>query len=257
MTLAAQDIHVALGGRPILKGASLALAPGEIVAIAGANGAGKSTLLRALAGLRTPDAGTVSLDGRALAGLERGTLAREIAYLPQDRVVHWPVTVRTLVGLGRLPHRAISAAESAADRDAITSAMAATDVAGFAGRPVTELSGGERARVLLARALAQEARFLIADEPAAGLDPQHELQLFAHLVRLAEMGKGVAVALHDLSLALRFCHRVALLKDGKVMADGPAGDVVTESNLAAAYGIRATLGRVDGLPVVLPVAPLT
>jgi iron complex transport system ATP-binding protein len=256
LSLAARDVHLALSGRPALDGASLAVGPGEIVAVVGPNGAGKSTLLRVLAGLAVPDAGSVTLDERSVAGWDRRALGRTIAYLPQDRTVHWPVSVRTLVGLGRLPHHARSAADAALDVAAIERAMLAADVAAFADRPVTELSGGERARVLLARALAQEARFLLADEPAAGLDPAHALRLFAHLGRLAGEGKGVAVALHDLSLALRFCHRVALVKDGRVMAYGPPGAVVTETNLAAAYGIAATLSRVNGLPVVVPVSPL-
>lgn len=257
MTLEAHDIRVSLASRTILNRASLTLKPGEIVAVAGPNGAGKSTLLRVLAGLRRPDYGTVTLDGHPLAASSPRDLARAIAYLPQERTVHWPVTVRTLVGLGRLPHRTSVAAEGAADRAAIEAAMAATDVTLFADRPVNELSGGERARVLLARALAQEARYLIADEPAAGLDPAHGLHLFQHLVRLAADGKGIAVALHDLSLAIRFCHRVALVKGGEVMASGTPSDVMTERNLAAAYGIRAALGRVEGLPVVLPVSPLS
>lgn len=256
MTLAARDIHVTLNSRAILRGASLTLTPGEIVAVAGPNGAGKSTLLRVLTGLRPPDAGQVTLDDLALSTLSQTELARAIAHLPQERTVHWPVSVRMLVGLGRLPHRTGFAAESAHDRAAIAAAMTATDVAQFSDRPVNELSGGERARVLLARALAQEARYLVADEPAAGLDPAHALNLFQHLARLAGEGKGIAVALHDLSLALRFCHRVALVKGGEVMAEGPPGDVMTEGNLAMAYGIRAALGRVDGLPVVLPVSPL-
>lgn len=256
MTLAARDVRVDLSGQKILHGVSISIAPGEIVAIAGANGAGKSTLLRTMAGLKRPREGVVEVDGRPLDALDRRTLAREIAYLPQDRTVHWPVTVEMAVGLGRLPHRNASAAEGDTDRMAIASAMTAMDVERFAKRSITELSGGERARVLLARALAQEARFLLADEPAAGLDPAHGLLLFAHLARLAAEGKGVAVALHDLSFALRFATRVALLKDGRVMADGSPGDIVTEENLAAVYGIRATLGRIGGLPFVLPVEPL-
>ncbi len=256
MSLEAKNIHVELGGRSVLDEASLEIKKGEIVAVAGANGAGKSTLLRAMAGLRAPKEGTVAIEGRDIRLLDRRALAREIAYLPQDRIVHWPVSVRTLVGLGRLPHRAPSAAESEKDCTAINAAMSAMDIDRFATRATTELSGGERARVLLARALAQEARFLIADEPASGLDPAHGLQLFQHFVRLARAGKGIAVALHDLSLAVRFCDRVALLKDGKVMVCGAPSDVVTEPHLAAAYGIRATIGHIDDLPVVLPVAPL-
>ena len=256
MTLEANGIHVELGGRTVLDNASLDIKRGEIVAVAGANGAGKSTLLRAMAGLRPPKSGAVAIDDGNIRFLDRRALARKIAYLPQDRIIHWPVTVRTRVGLGRLPHRAPSAAESEKDCAAIDAAMQAMDIDHFAARTTTELSGGERARVLLARALAQEACFLIADEPASGLDPAHGLQLFQHFVRLAKAGKGVIVALHDLSLAVRFCNRVALLKDGKVMVCGPPGDVVTEAHLAAAYGIRATIGHIDELPVVLPVAPL-
>lgn len=257
MTLAARNISVALSGRRVLNGVMLSAHPGEILAIAGPNGAGKSTLLRALAGLLVPEAGAIEIDGAPVGALEPRELARAVAYLPQDRVVHWSVSVRTLVGLGRLPHRPPSAAESDADREAILAAMKAMDIDRFAGRPVTRLSGGERGRVLLARALAQEARFLIADEPAAGLDPAHGLLLFGHFVRLAAEGKGIVVALHDLSLALRFCHRLALVKDGEVMAVGAPGDIVTEDNLARAYGISARLGSIDGLPVVLPVSPLS
>ena len=256
-TLTATNVLVRLGGRAVLDGVSVRANAGELLAVAGPNGAGKSTLLRALTGLAAPLAGRVELNGTALANFDRRALGREIAYLPQERIVHWPVTVSTVVGFGRLPHRASPAAESEADTRAISDAMAAMDVAQFAHRSIAELSGGERARVLVARALAQGARFLIADEPTAGLDPAHALALFDHFRRLAKSGHGVAVALHDLSFAARFADRLVLLKDGHVVADGAPRDVLTVANLATTYGVRATIGEIEGLPVVLAHSPLT
>jgi iron complex transport system ATP-binding protein len=213
-TLSARGVGVRLGGRRVLQGIELSVAPGEIVAVIGANGAGKSTLLKAVSGLIAPAEGVVTLGGVALAEIDARTLGREIAYLPQERAVHWPLTVRRLVLLGRLPFRARVAGPSVDDARAVDEAMAAMDVSQFADRPVTELSGGERARVLLARALAQRPRFLVADEPTTGLDPAHGLTLFAQFVRMAAEGRAVVVALHDLSLAARYCHRVLLLKAG-------------------------------------------
>ncbi len=167
--LEARGVSVDLAGRRVLEDVSLSVTPGEIVAVIGANGAGKSTLLKVLAGLMPPCAGSVVVAGRALASIDRRTLGQSIAYLPQERTVHWPLTVRRLVALGRLPFRAPMAGPSADDRAAVDEAMAAMDVTAFAERAVTELSGGERARVLLARALAQRPRFLVADEPTTGL----------------------------------------------------------------------------------------
>jgi iron complex transport system ATP-binding protein len=255
-TLTAQGVGVRLGGRRVLQGIELAVAPGEIVAVIGANGAGKSTLLKAMSGLIAPAEGVVTLGGLALAGIDARTLGREIAYLPQERAVHWPLTVRRLVALGRLPFRARVAGPSADDARAVDEAMAAMDVSQFADRPVTELSGGERARVLLARALAQRPRFLVADEPTTGLDPAHGLTLFAQFVRMAAEGRAVVVALHDLSLAARYCHRVLLLKAGSMLALGTARAVLTPQHLAQAYGVRATVGEIEGRPVVLPIEPL-
>jgi iron complex transport system ATP-binding protein len=254
--LEAKGVGVWLGGRRVLTDVSLTVSPGEIVAVIGANGAGKSTLLKALAGLIAPGAGAVTIGERALAGLDRRALGQTIAYLPQDRTVHWPLTVRRLVALGRLPFRAAIAGPSADDRDAVADAMAAMDVTAFADRSVTELSGGERARVLLARALAQRPRFLVADEPTTGLDPAHGLTLFAQFVRMAALQRAVIVALHDLSLAARYCHRVLLLKDGAALAEGTPRDVLTPERLAQAYGVRATVAQIDGRTVVLPIEPL-
>ena len=256
--LEARGVSVELGGRPVLDRVDLVVAPGELVAIVGPNGAGKSTLLRALAGLVPPDAGTVQLAGRAVAALDASARARAVAYLPQDRIVHWPLAVEAVVELGRLPHRGL--ADPVRDRLAVTEALRAMDVAAFAGRPVTALSGGERARVLLARALAQEAPILLADEPTAGLDPAHALALFEHFARLARDGRGVAVALHDLSLAARYCSRVLMLKAGRAVASGTPREVLTPESLASAYGIHATLDDIGGIPVVVAreaLSPLT
>ncbi len=254
--LEARGVGVRLGDRRVVDDVSLTVRPGEIVAVIGANGAGKSTLLKALAGLIAPCAGVVAVGGRPLGDLDRRALGRAIAYLPQERAVHWPLTVRRLVALGRLPFRDRIAGPSVDDRDAVEEAMAAMDVAAFAERTVTELSGGERARVLLARALAQRPRFLVADEPTTGLDPAHGLTLFAQFLRMSALQRAVIVALHDLSLAARYCHRVLLLKDGAALALGTPRDVLTPELLAQAYGVRATVAEIEGRPVVLPIEPL-
>jgi iron complex transport system ATP-binding protein len=252
MKVEARDLGVALGGRQVLRGIDFSAPAGRLTAVIGPNGAGKTTLLRALAGLLAPAAGEVALDGRPLAGWERGERARSLAYLPQERIVHWGLAVRVVVALGRLPHQPPGAGESAADRAAIDAALATMDIAHLARRSVLELSGGERARVLMARALAQEPRVLLADEPAAGLDPSHQIGLFQHLAAFARPGRAVIVALHDLSLAARFCHGIALVHEGRTFAAGTPQEVLTEAHLAAVYGIAAHLRTIDGVPVVLP-----
>lgn len=256
MTLAAHSASVKLGGRVVLNGITAEIKPGEFVAVVGANGAGKSTLLRLMAGLVTPQSGHVTLEGARLDSFERRDLAKRIAYLPQDRIVHWALAASRVVALGRLPHRSFAAGESAKDQAAITAAMQRMDVMQFSDRSVATLSGGERARVLVARALAQQAQYLIADEPAAGLDPAHSLALFQEFARLAADGHAIMTALHDLSLAMRYATRVILLNDGMCLSDGPPTTVLTKDNLAAAFSIDAIVTEVDGIPVVLPHAPL-
>ena len=252
MRLTADGLCVRLKARAVLDRLNLVADRGELTAVIGPNGAGKTTLLRALAGLIPVAAGRALLDDRALSEWPRARLARTLAYLPQERIVHWALSTRSIVALGRLPHQPPGARESADDRRAIESAIAAMDIAALAARPVLELSGGEKARVLLARALAQEANVIIADEPAAGLDPAHQLQLFDHLRAFVASGRTALVALHDLSLAARFCHKLVLLKAGRAIAAGAPAEVLTFAHLAAAYGIRAQYRIIDGVPTVLP-----
>jgi len=251
MKVEVRGLRVALGAREALSGLDFSAHAGEMTAVIGPNGAGKTTLLRAVAGLLRPTAGTAAVDGRTVADWQPQALARALAYLPQERVVHWALSARAIVALGRLPHQPMGAGESAADTAAIAAALAAMDAAHLAERPVLEMSGGERARILVARALAQQPRVLLADEPATGLDPAHQLTLFRHFTTLAGSGCTIVVALHDLSLAARFCHRIVLMHQGRTVASGSPEDVLTSEHLAAVYGIRARYATLDGVPIVL------
>lgn len=252
MSLAAQGITVRLGAREALRNFTVSVKAGELVAVVGANGAGKSTALRALAGLLTPVSGSVTLNGKELAHFDRAELGRAIAYLPQDRTVHWGLSVRNVVALGRLPHKSFTSGLGAKDDAAVQAAMERMDVLHLEHRSIAHLSGGERTRVLLARALAQETNVLIADEPAAGLDPAHALTLFEDLKSLVNDGKAVITALHDLAYAARYATRVLLFRDGNCICDGPSDQVLSSGNLAEAFGIDATVSQVDGIPVFLP-----
>jgi iron complex transport system ATP-binding protein len=256
MSLRGVGIGVALRGRTVLEAVTIGLVEGRITGLIGHNGAGKSTLLRTLAGLIAPEKGRVELDGADIARMDRRMLGRRIAYLPQERLVHWGISVRAVAALGRLPHTSAMAGLGDADRAAIDSALAAMDLSEIAERPVDELSGGERARALFARALAQDAPIILADEPTAGLDPAHALELFAVLRRLAADGRTVAVALHDLSMAARFCHDIVLLEHGRLVAAGPAGEVLSAERMSRAFGVHLRFGQFDNIPIVVPIAPL-
>jgi len=238
--LAADDLAVTLGGRAILGGVSLAFRPGEVTAIVGPNGAGKSTLLTALVGLIRPTAGRSRLDGQDVLALPPRERARRIGFLPQSPEIAWGLEVETLVGLGRTPWSGATGL-SAADRQAVARALAATAMTDFAHRDVTTLSGGERARALIARVLAGEPRWLVADEPLAGLDPGHQLDaadLFRAFVT-EDSGRGAILTLHDLAMAARIADRVVVLTDGAVIADGAPADALTPDILAWAYGVEA------------------
>lgn len=251
VTLSAHGVGVTLAGRRVLRDVDAAFAGGALVGILGPNGAGKSTLVRALLGL-VPTTGEVRVDGAPIAILTRARVARTIAYLPQGQTLHWPLSVERLVALGRQPHLAPMSRIGAADRTAITCAMATAEITDLAGRTATELSGGERARVLLARALAVDAPALIADEPLANLDPAHQLQGMGILRAQADAGVLVLAVLHDLGLAARFCDRLLLLDGGLVIADGAPAEVLTPERLRDVYGVDAFFGEADGKRLVVP-----
>ncbi|MDR3509112.1 MAG: ABC transporter ATP-binding protein [Caulobacteraceae bacterium] len=245
MRLSAIDLHLTLGGAAILKGLSLDFEPGAVTAIVGPNGAGKSSLMSCLAGLRTPDRGEVRLGDVPLARRAARARARRIALMEQSPQIAWAVDVKTLVGLGRTPFLGARGL-AAEDHAAVARAMDRADVARFADRPVTHLSGGERARVLIARALAGDPQWLLADEPLAELDPGHQLDAAVLLRGLAMAGKGVVVTLHDLTLAARLADRVVVLAGGAVIADGPPRTALTPAVLAQAYGVEARLSEGRG-----------
>lgn len=250
--LTAKNISVILNDAQILRDTSLTVARGELVGLVGPNGAGKSTLLRALLGLVPVEAGAFALDGNDLSELPQIARAREIAYAPQGAPLHWPLTVEALVGLGRIPHLGPLRKPGVEDQKAISTALRRTDCIELVGRNAMSLSGGERARVMLARALAVGAPYLLADEPVASLDPYHQLQVMDILKSLAGANHGVVVVLHDLSLAARYCDRLILMRDGGVHAEGPADTVLSDANLADVYRIAARRNGSDEPSLLVP-----
>lgn len=247
--LTCTDLRVAIGARTILSSVSLSIAPGQVTAILGPNGAGKSTLLSCLAGLRQPTSGVVQLGGVAMAAMKPRDRARRLAFLPQTPEIAWAVECRTLVELGRTPFIG-ARGQAEEDRVAVNRAMAAAHVTAFEHRIIDTLSGGERARVLIARALAGEPEWLLADEPLTGLDPAHQIDVAALFRKLADAGVGVVVSLHDLSMALRMSDRVIVLAEGGVLADEPPATALSPEVLRRAYGVEATLAQGPGGPLI-------
>jgi len=250
--LAAQQLEVALSGRPILNGVSLSLPSRQLVALVGPNGAGKTTLLRALAGL-VPSTGSIEIGGDRLSSLSLRERARRFGYLPQGHHVHWPLPAKDIVALGRYPHGATDPARlSPRDEQAVLRAMRATNVAGFAERPVTELSGGERSRVALARVLAVEAPVVLADEPIASLDPRYQIDVMINLRSAADRGVLVVVVTHDLGLAARFSDTVLVLSDGRLVAQGKPEQALSEQIMADVFRISAYRADYRNETVILP-----
>lgn len=233
-----ESLSIRRSGADLLRSVSISARAGEFIGIIGPNGAGKSTLLRAAAGLEKPDAGTVLMNGAPVAGMPPLTRARALAYLPQAREVHWAITAEAVVSLGRFaygaPHRL-----GPADRAAVEAAFAAADCGSFRSRVVSTLSGGEQARIHLARALAAETPVIVADEPTAALDLKHALSIVAILRAKAGAGGLVLAALHDFDLARRFCTRVIVLNEGALIADGAPENVLTAGLLECVFGVSS------------------
>jgi iron complex transport system ATP-binding protein len=250
--LAVQGLDVTLAGRTVLADVSLALPAGHLVALVGPNGAGKTTLLRAVAGL-VPSTGAVHVRGDALSALPLRERAKRFAYLPQGHVVHWPLPARDIVGLGRFPHGVTDPAQmTGRDIDAVSRAMQAADVVGFADRPVTELSGGERSRVALARALAVEAPVVLADEPVASLDPRHQIDVMQTLRKAADDGVLVIVVTHDLGIAARFADHVMVLSAGRLVVQGAPSAALSEQVMRDVFRISAYRAEYRGEAVIVP-----
>ena len=254
VTIAVNDLSVDLSRRPVLRHVGATFAPATLTGIVGPNGAGKSTLVRAMLGLLPVAGGTIMIDGQDRAGLKPRDLARRMAYLPQGQTLHWPLSVDRVVALGRLPHLAPLSRIGDEDRAAIAEAMVRADVTHLADRDATQLSGGERARVMLARALAVGAPGLVVDEPLASLDPGHQIDVMDLLSREARGGATVVTVLHDLTMAARYCDRLILIDRGQVVAQGAPVDVLTAEHLRAVYGITARIEMAPPHPTIIPVA---
>jgi len=252
VTVSIEGLSVDLGRRAVLRDVEATMQAGEMIGIIGPNGVGKSTLVRAMLGLIDIAAGSIRIDGTSVGDLSPRAIAQALAYLPQGQTLHWPLSVERLVMLGRLPHLAPMSRIGAADRAVVEEALARADVTDLAGRIATELSGGERARVMLARALAVGARGLVADEPLAALDPGHQIDVMRLLAREAERGALVVTVLHDLTMAARYCTRLLLIDDGRLIADGPPAEVLTAERLETVYGIRAMIDFDGATPMVVP-----
>lgn len=231
-------VGLEIDGRWLVKDASLALPPGCLTVLLGLNGSGKTTLLRLLAGLWLPSEGKVVLGSREISSIPRRELARHVSYVPQDTHLGFAFTVRDVVMMGRHPHLGRFEREREQDRHSVEGAMRRADVLGLADRPVTEISGGERQRVIIARSLATEAAAILLDEPTANLDIAHVLDVLNLCRQLADEGKIIAIATHDLNAAARYADQIVLLQAGRIVARGSPDDVITDSAIREIFGVQ-------------------
>jgi iron complex transport system ATP-binding protein len=246
--LQAQKVGVTFDDVEPLKPIDLTLQTGQLTVVLGPNGAGKSTLVKALLGL-VRSSGAVLLDDKPLSSLSATERARQIAYLPQGQSHAWPLSVEAVVALGRFPH-------GGRDNGEVERVLASMGLTALRDQSVLTLSGGEQMRVSLARALAVDAAFLLADEPLASLDPRYQFEIMGVLSQQSAQGKGVAVVMHDLALAARHADRLILMKDGVMLADGAPHEVLTDDRVKTAFGVRtreSQVRRADGtITVALP-----
>ena len=251
MSLVTDRLEVRYGEHLAVKPTTLALERGELIGLIGPNGAGKSSLLRALAGIPVPG-DRVAWDGRPIAAIGDRERARTIAFLPQSPEAGWPIAVRELVALGRLPHRRFGERQGPADAEAVERAMQQTDVATLRDRPIDRVSGGERTRAHLARAFAVDAPVLLVDEPVASLDPYHQLTVMRLLGNYRDAGRLVVAVLHDLNLALAHCTRILLMDAGEIVVDGEPKTAIDAARLERHYRIRAWTAEHEGRPIAVP-----
>lgn len=240
------ELTVRRGECPVVDHVSLEVGAGECIGLIGPNGAGKTTLMRAALGL-------LQHEGRSsLSALPPRARAAQVAWLPQAREIAWPIAVEDVVALGRIPHLPRGSRLRAEDRAAVDAALEVMHLTGYAKRLASQLSGGEQARVLIARALAQQTPLLMVDEPIAGLDPAHQIATMECFAALAEAGKSVIVSLHDLGLAARHCSRILMMRAGRLVADGPPEEVLTPENMAEVFGVSIYYRNTDDGPVFQP-----
>ncbi len=252
MTLAAENLSFGYPGRTVGEGVTLAVRPGEALALLGPNGGGKTTLLKTMLGLLTPHGGAVTLDGRPLAGLGVAERARRIGYVPQAHAGAFAFSVRDVVLMGRTAHQGLFASPTAADRAVVEAKLAALGIGHLAGKAYTMISGGERQLVLIARALAQEPAYVVLDEPTASLDFGNQGKVMRQIGALTAAGLGVLFTTHDPNQALRHADRVALLGEGRLIAEGPPAEALTLPALGALYGAGVVVVRGDGRTAFLP-----
>ncbi|MEM7781089.1 MAG: ABC transporter ATP-binding protein [Pseudomonadota bacterium] len=239
---AADQLCYGVDGKALVLDASFALEPGALTVLVGPNGAGKTTLLRLALGLLKPDSGSAMLDGEDVTALAPVQRARKVAYLPQQRPLVWPQPVRDIVALGRFAFGAMPGRLSEEDEAATARAIAACDLEGFEERAADTLSGGELSRVHLARALAAQTPFLVADEPVAALDPRYQHEVLRKFCEAASKGKSLLAVVHDLSLAARYADRLIWMKGGRIVADGTPRETITPDRLREVFGIEARVG---------------
>ncbi|MDR3115405.1 MAG: ABC transporter ATP-binding protein [Treponema sp.] len=235
--LEVENLHAGFKRRRILNHITLTVKPGELLALVGPNGGGKTTLLKTIGGLLKPLAGRIFLDGKDIRHMGKKEKGSSISFLFQGTTPDWPFTVREVVSQGRSPYRSIFAAETALDRDATDRALMTAGLSGFEDRRVTELSGGEFQRVLIARAMAQEARLLLLDEPANNLDPKYQYMVMNLVRSMTRGGLAALVSLHDLSLAGLYADRIALVHQGKIRALGKPDAVLKAGLLTEVFGL--------------------
>lgn len=252
MILEANSVRLTRAKRHLVNQVDMQIADGELVGLIGPNGAGKSSLLNLLAGLIPCDEGTVTLNGENIAKMNTGNLSRLLAWVAQSGPVNWPLSVERIITLGRRPHMGAWQRLTADDENAIEAAITATDCEALRAQDATTLSGGERTRMLLARALAAQPKVLLADEPIAALDLKHQLQTMKVLRDFAREDRGCLVVLHDLSLAARYCDRLYLMHEGSVVAEGAPMQVLSRENLKEVYGVEVEFAGGD-IPWIVPV----